>query len=264
MEVIFLRGKQEKEIAKSFNRRVKTAKILNPSMKAFCQDRYNNYFKLLRSEIRKVKVRSRKLKRLRNFILSLNKIFVSTNIFKGPNIPEGSAFRDGIILKYNLFYKDFKFAIIHEAAHFLFHMKRKIDRRRMEIEANVASFILMQIPKPLWRYMKLPYTFSIWKEEIKELSKLRFKVRVITPEEYLWLKYGGLKWDKNIYKLKIKLAKRLINKIKLVENKEYSLPFVFWPGNKITIKDCIYLPKNFMGKNLKVIERKFFQKLEVK
>jgi len=201
---------------------------------------------------------------LKKFILDLDRIFVSTNIFRGPNIPEGSAFRDGIILKYNLFYKDFKFAIIHEATHFLFHMKRKIDIRRMEIEANVASFILMQIPKPLWRYMKLPYTFSIWKEDIKKLSKLRFKVRVITPEEYLWLKYGVLKWDKNTYKLKIKLAERLINKIKLVENKEYSLPFVFWAGNKITIKDCIYLPKNFMGKNLKVIERKFFQKLEVK
>jgi hypothetical protein len=175
MEIIFLTENQEKGIAKSFNKRVKITKILNPHMKIFCQERYNNYFKLLRSEIRKVKVKSQKLKILRNFILSLNKIFVSTNIFKGPNIPEGSAFKDGIILKYNLFYKDFKFAIIHEATHFLFHMKRKIDRRGMEIEANVLSFILMQIPKPLWMYMKLPYTFSIWKEEIKELSKLRFK-----------------------------------------------------------------------------------------
>jgi hypothetical protein len=260
MKILFLTKHEEKEIAESFKKKVKIVKKLDPSIKLFCQERYKNYFDSLKREIKEVKIKSKKLKKLKKFILDLDRIFVSTNIFRGPNIPEGSAFRDGIILKYNLFYKDFKFAIIHEAAHFLFHMKRKIDRRRMEIEANVASFILMQIPKPLWRYMKLPYTFSIWKEDIKKLSKLRFKVRVITPEEYLWLKYGVLKWDKNTYKLKIKLAERLINKIKLVENKEYSLPFVFWAGNKITIKDCIYLPKNFMGEKPKSYREEIFPK----
>jgi hypothetical protein len=262
MKIVFLTKQKEKEIAESFKKKVKIVKKLDPSIKLFCQERYKNYFDLLKREIKEVKIKSKKLKKLKKFILELDRIFVSTNIFRGPNTPEGSAFKDGIILKYNLFYKDFKFAMIHEATHFLFHMKQKIDKSRMEIEANVASFILMQIPKPLWIYMKLPYSFSIWKEDIKELSKLKFKVRIITPEEYLWLKYGVLKWDKNTYKLKIKLAERLISKIKLVESKEYSLPFVFWPGNKIVIKDCIYLPKKFIGKDLKVLGKEFYGRIK--
>jgi len=208
MRIIFLTNSQEKEIAKSFRKSVKIIKRLPQSIKRFCRERYTTYFNSFKKEIQKVEVKSKKLKILKNFLLFLDEIFVSTNIFKGPYIPEGSAFRDGIILKYNLFYRDFKFALIHEAFHFLFHMKQKIDSKRMEKEANTASFILMQIPTLLWSYLKLPYTFSIWKTDIKELLKLKFRPRTITPEEYLWLKYGALTWNKNTYNLKIKVAKK--------------------------------------------------------
>jgi hypothetical protein len=260
MKIIFLTENQEKEIAKSFKKKVKIIKKLDPTIEEFCRERYKEYFNSLKREIKKVKVKSKKLKILKNFLLGLDKIFVSTNIFKGPTVPEGSAFKNGIILKYNLFYKDFKFAIIHEATHFLFHIKRKVNRRKMEIEANVSSFILLQIPPPLWKYIKLPYKLSIWKEDTEILSKLKFKTRVIKPEEYLWLKYGVLKWNRNIYDFKMKLASRLINEIKLMKNEEYSLPFVFYPEDKIIIKDCIYLPKDLIGKDLKVFEKGLYER----
>ncbi len=263
MKIIFLTNSQEKEIARSFKKSVKIVKKLPQSMENFCQERYKTYFNHFKNEISRIKVKSKQLKILKSFLLKLDKIFISTNIFKGPNVPEGSAFENGIILKYNLFYKDFKFALIHEAFHFLFHRKQKIDREKMEKEANVASFILMQIPTLLWDYMKLPYTFSIWKTDIKELSRLKFKPRVITCEEYLWLKYGALKWNKDTYNIKINAAKKMIDKVKITKNYgEYSLPFVFWPGKEIIIKDCIYLPKNFAERDLKFFEKEFYERVK--
>jgi hypothetical protein len=262
MKIIFLTEQQEKEIAKSFKKKIKITKILDSSLKNFCAQRYSKYFEVFETEIKNVELKSRKLKLVQKFLLNLENIFVSTNLFKGPDVPEGSAFKDGIILKYNLFYKDFKFAMIHEAVHFLFHSKRKIEKKKMEIEANTACFILLRIPPLLWKHLELPYDLSIWKDDADSLKKLKFKSRVITPEEYLWLKYHVLKWNKSVYERKLKSAANLIKKIRIENEKSYSLPFVFWPGRRIIVRDCIYLPVSFIRKNLKVFERRFYGRIK--
>lgn len=258
MEIVFLTPEEEVEIAKAFRKRVKIEKQLDNSLKEFCFERYSRYIQRFKEEIKKVKVNSSKLKKLKNFLISLDKIFVSTNIYGGPNVPGGSVFRDGIILKYNLFYRDFKFALIHEATHFLFHLEKKIDRKTMEIEANTSSFILMQIPPTLWKYSKLPSSFLLYKNDVESLRKLRFKARVIAPEEYLWLRHGALLWNRNVYKRKMEAAKKLIKKIKINDENEYSLPFVFWPGKKTVVMECVYLPKRFIGRDLRNIEKEFY------
>lgn len=210
----------------------------------FVIKRYKNYFFKLKKTIKNTKVYDKRLRKLKNFIIKLDVIYIS------PYIEGGTVFKDGIILSHDLLYKNFSFALIHEAFHFLFHTKKRVNRRRMEIEANSAALILLKIPSYFWKfrvYSKL-YSYKIFNKDVKLLDNRKLKPEVISVDDYIFiLKNGRIEKEKE-YIRHSKILNRKIEKIKKsrIYNKfrkeNFPIKIVFWPEKKFYIFDAFYIP----------------------
>jgi peptidoglycan hydrolase CwlO-like protein len=67
MKIIFLTENQEKEIAKSFKKKVKIIKKLDPTIEEFCRERYKEYFNSLKREIKKSQGKIKKTQNIKKF-----------------------------------------------------------------------------------------------------------------------------------------------------------------------------------------------------
>ncbi len=252
VKIIFLEPEEEKEIARNFRKEVKIEKILKKEEKDFCRWRFLRYFNKIKKELAIGKFFDSRLEKTKDFILGLKEIFISTNLYKGIKSAEGSGFKGGIILKFNLLYKDFKYAIIHESYHFLYHTKHKIERLKMEKEANTAALIISGISPYLWKFCsKYPFDTSLFSRDSKVLFRKMFSVRKIEAEEYLFLKERITIDNKSTYLKKIEKMSRKISKM-ILPNKilklKFPLPLVFFPESYVHVYDNIYLPPLREGK----------------
>ncbi len=267
---LFFSLKDEKEIFKKYKRIYSKTPLfgkfivnLSNKTKEFTIERYSTYFEKFKKELKNKKFENEKLKEFKKRINEIEEIYIFQNICGGSVLRYKN--KKIIAINFNLLYNEFCRILAHEIFHFFFHTY-KMQRKIKELEANTASFIICNIHPIFWNHISKSrlYDLNLFKEDVKNILKQKWKLRIINLEEYIFLNYF-LPTLKNLNKNNVQKFKKIILtkekyekfeneyekeiKIKKFKPIKLNVPIVLWNKKEIKIYDKIYCPINFWIKN---------------